>query len=305
MKKIISHCCEWNLIPDEVTNNFLAEFAWNGVTHLTFTEHQGFRFLREEEYFSSFRKQAEKYGISIHDIHAPCGKEYDLNIPNEEVHNRLVAAHKKCIERFAGEGAVTYTIHVGAAPYVSPYEGKVMSLEELRPWAFRTLEELLPVAEKAGMILCVENSFEPPNAPCEVIAYVKHFDSPFIRCCFDAGHANFMRGKGKELARYTEHHKEIVWRGNLVLEDAALEKMFPYMATCHLHDNDGYSDAHNLAFTGTALWEEILPVLAKAPHLISLQNEARTAKYAIPIGNAAETFREIGRKIQEASAEKN
>ena len=301
MKKIISHCCEWNLIPDSVVENFLAEFAWNGVEYLTFTEHQGFRFLREEDYFTSFRKQAEKYGILIHDIHAPCGMEYDLDIPDAVKHANLVAAHKKCIERFAGEGAKTYTLHIGAGPYVAGYEGRKPELEELRLWAIRTLEELRPTAEKNNMLLCVENSFEPPNAPEEVLYYVKYFNTSAIRCCYDAGHANFMSGlmgkEKKDISGYSQHHIERVWRGNLTLENHALEKMLPYMATCHLHDNDGYSDAHELAGSGTADWEYILPMLAEAPHLISIQNESRTAKHAIPIGKAAAEFREIGSKI--------
>lgn len=294
----VSHCFEWNLIPDEAVRNFLSEFAWNGVKNLTFTEHQGFRFLREEEYFSSFCKMASEFGIAIEDVHAPCGKEYDLDIPHKDAHEKLVAAHKKCIGHYAASGVKTYTVHIGAAPYVWEYEGKKWDLEELRPWAVRTLEELLPAAEKAGLVICVENSFEPPNTPDEVLYYVNYFDSPVIRCCFDAGHANYMRGKGKELARYAQSFRENVWRNDLLWEDAPLEKMLPFMVTCHLHDNDGYSDAHILPGKGTGPWEEVLAKLAAAPHLISIQDEARNAKYAIPIGEAAGVFRKIEAKLE-------
>ena len=53
----------------------------------------------------------------------------------------------------------------------------------------------------------------------------------------------------------------------------ALEKLSPYIVTCHLHDNDGYSDGHQLPGRGTANWDKIVAGIKKCPNLRSIQSE--------------------------------
>lgn len=286
---VISHFYFWHRIPEELFENIMAEFAWHGVRFLTFTDKQCFRLVEDEDYVRRFAKIARNAGISIHDVHAPCGKEYDLDIPDEEIHSLLVKRHIRCMELLSDAGARTYTVHVGAYPYVRN-DALRSELPVLRKYALRTLEELLPCAEKTGIVICVENSFEPPNSPDEVLYYLNHFNTPGIRCCFDAGHANYMAGKGKKEELFTDYHKIASWRGRIVFEDSALEKLSPYIVTAHLHDNDGYSDAHGLPGTGTIDWARLLDALSGCKGLLSVQNETDAFVHKVPIASECSVF---------------
>ena len=67
--------------------------------------------------------------------------------------------------------------------------------------------------------------------------------------------------------------------------------MAPYIVTCHLHDNNGYNDAHTLPGTGTINWDKLMDDLyTKCPLLQSIQNESSFGN-GNSIGKAAAVFR--------------
>ena len=112
-------------------------------------------------------------------------------------------------------------------------------------------------------------------------------------CCFDAGHAHLMApAPGKRRSGY---FVEMDWAwGNKIEEyPNAYERLAPHIVTCHLHDNDGYSDAHELPGTGTIDWKTLIPKLKKSPRLISMQTEVRTIPAALPVGKLCDTFRKL------------
>ena len=135
----------------------------------------------------------------------------------------------------------------------------------------------------------MENSFEPVNAPGELLYYINYFSSPYVKCCYDSGHANIM-GKyfyhadnsrtEKDPAKYKPTFHEIVWFEGLKLEEDTLGLLAPHVVTCHLHDNDGYGDNHTLPGCpgrGTINWKRILKQLFACPNLKSIQNESNFA----------------------------
>ena len=69
--------------------------------------------------------------------------------------------------------------------------------------------------------------------------------------------------------------------------------MKPYIVTAHLHDNDGYSDAHDLPGCGRIDWKRQIENLRSCPRLMSLQTEVRTIPRGLPVKTLAETFRAI------------
>ncbi len=287
----VSHFTAWNIVPDELIENFMAEFAAAGAEYITLMSRQLIQMLGEPEYAVRLGSQMKKLKLKTADAHGLAGPDYDLDIPGRR--EGIIADHKRALEYCAEFGVETYTVHVGAAPWCrrpDPFDFDV-----LRPNALDTLEKILPVAEKLGIVLAVENSFEPVNSPDEVIGYIRHFNSPYIRCCYDSGHANYMAGRNKDPSRYKDSFHEIVWRGKIVFEDRAVEKLSPYIVTCHLHDNSGYGDDHVLPGTasGTIDWKTLMPKLLACPDLRSIQNESNFATQHVPVQEVCRIFNKI------------
>ena len=86
------------------------------------------------------------------------------------------------------------------------------------------------------------------------------------------------------------HQVNKAWRGHLVEEPEALKKLLPWIVTCHLHDNNGLGDQHQLPGRGTIDWEHLMPELLAAPRLVSCQSEVGFLLYNIPIRTLCETM---------------
>ncbi|MBP5530631.1 MAG: hypothetical protein J6Y54_01190, partial [Lentisphaeria bacterium] len=71
------------------------------------------------------------------------------------------------------------------------------------------------------------------------------------------------------------------------------ETLQPYIVNCHIHDNYGVEDDHNLAGEGNIDWKRIVPILLNAPRLRSIQSEVLTARRSIPIRRVCENIRQI------------
>jgi sugar phosphate isomerase/epimerase len=199
------------------------------------------------------------------------GKLFDMNIPEPDQLKIMIESHKKAMAIAADFGCKTYTVHVGAHHYCN----EKISLDILRPLALESLEKLLPTAEKLGIIIAVENSFEKPNSAKEVLSLVTPFDgNPAIGVCYDAGHANCMRSvPGKKHEDYPEYFRNSWWDKGVEFEDGALELLKPHVVTCHLHDNNGLSDLHALPGDGTVCWDDLITKLQECPRMLDFQSE--------------------------------
>ena len=279
------------IVTDEWLPIVFAEFAANGAENMVINELMAARFLTDPRFFGTLDRIARGAGVKLFEIHAPFGECWDLNCSVQARRDTMLQDHIRVMRYAAEIGCKTYVIHVGAWDCIFRLE---VSLERMRELALASLEVLLPEAEKLGIILAVENSFEMSNSTDEVLGLITRFDSPFIGCCFDAGHANFMApardGKPKV---YPKYMLEQSWRGNLIQEPAALEKLLPHIVTCHLHDNNGLGDDHQLPGNGTTNWEEVMPKLLKAPRLVSCQSEVAHFKHHIPIKVLCETMNRL------------
>lgn len=281
------HHYHWKDVPDVMVERILAEFSWHGVEEFVLNAIFTKRMITEPGVWSRQRRAAYNTGIRFTEAHAPYGQAYDLCCTDRARRNGLVADHKLIMNYAAEAGCRTYTIHIGAAEsvhYRTPNE-------ELRPLAVATLEALLPEAEKLGIIVAVENSYERSNTPDEVAYYVEYFDSPWIRCCFDAGHANILavRPEGRDHAFYCGEMKR-AWNNNVEEYPDALGRLAPYIVTCHLHDNDSWGDNHALPGRGNVKWQELIPALKKLPGILSMQAEA---KVECAIGEAVKIWSDI------------
>ena len=247
------------------------EFLDNGVRRFVINDSLIRKMVENPEKAEFLHQVCKEMEVEFCSVHAMDGNNYDLNIPTEERRPAMIRDHIRAMEIASEFGCRTYTIHVGAAFYCY----KHIPLDTLRPLAIDTLEKLLPAAEKLGMVIAVENSFEMPNSAKEVIGLVNHFGgNPAIGVCYDTGHAHCMESApGKDKSKYQPYFPVCWWETGVVWEDNALELLQDQVVTCHIHDNDGYGDLHGMPFDGTINWRELMPKLFACPRMIDFQTE--------------------------------
>jgi sugar phosphate isomerase/epimerase len=173
-------------------------------------------------------------GIQIWSVHAPfsrgTGNMSDLDEPSRR---RAVEYNKNVLERIALAGTSVYVIHPGS-----------FAKEEEVPQMLRvlldSLEELLPIAERTGVRLALENIIpRSPGSDCqEVRDVVEKFGSEWLGVCFDSGHAH-VAGQAK----------------------AGMEILKDLIITFHLEDTDGIRDMHFQPGYGTVPWDDLGSIL--------------------------------------------
>ena len=290
MKEIpLSHFFPWKKINDDFVTNILCEFADNGAESVVLTDEWGKRLVKEPGFYTTLLGWLRESGMKIFECHGLWSIAYDLNITDRPRRRAMIEEHKLCMEYAADLGCRTYVMHIGE--FDCYY--KDTTLEEMRRLAVESLEKLIPAAEKLGIIIAIENSFEPSNTPDEVLYFLNYFNTPVLGCCFDTGHANIMaKTPGKDPAKYASY-MNVCWKNGVVEEADAFGKLAPHIVTCHLHDNDGYGDAHNLPGTGTIDWKTLIPALKNCPRIVSMQNETSAGAYHVSIAKLCRTFDEL------------
>ena len=215
---------------------------------------------------AKIKKEAKDAGLKFVDAHSPFGPHSDLNCPIADDRKKLIDMHKMSLACCNECEVDCITIHSGNPRFPG------VSLEEYRSFVRQSLDELLPVAERYGVTICLENIWFPTNTPEELIAFCEYFKSPYLGMCYDAGHANLMC-RPNDAPSHPANVAFDLLKMPTAWDDKVLEKMLPYLVTCHLHDNDGMSDKHWTPFNGNIDWEKTMKLLAQAPKLRCLQNE--------------------------------
>ncbi len=283
------HFYQWNHVPDQMIPNLLAEFKDNGAQGLVFSHFWAQRILNEPRFYPLLMTMMRDAGLNIGAIHGLWGPEFDLNCSDMARRPKLIEEQKLMMAYAAEAGCKTYTVHVGAYGWVFEH----VPMTRLRELALDTIDKLLPEAERLKIVLAVENSYEPPNSATEVRNMLLRYDSPYLGCCFDTGHANLMSPfPGKDPAKYFGEIHDAWWEGITETENP-LELLKEWVVTTHIHDNDGYSDAHQLPGTGRFQWQKQIADLRACPRLISMQSEVSMVKYNLSVRKVTDTFREI------------
>ena len=152
---LLSYNFPWTAYPQNLYPRIAREYLDYGIDRFVFVESWIAEGLKHPELIDFLRDFKKKMGIHIVSIHAPAGREFDLNIPEKERRPAMIKDHIKAMEIAAEFGSKTYTIHVGAWHHCI----KHVDMNLLRPLAIETLEQLVPAAEKIGIVVAVENSF--------------------------------------------------------------------------------------------------------------------------------------------------
>ncbi len=286
MKTTITHFHPWERFPGEELTRLLAEFANNGMRHLSLSPKSSEKAIAEPEYVDFLLTESRKAGLRFLDVHAPYGERWDLNCADPARRPGMLEEQTRLLKIAARFGAQTVTVHVGNNDSGRP-------LEELHGNAARSLEVLLPAAEAAGIVLAMENTLFPTDTPEKLLSLRARFPTPALGFCLDAGHAFLMdKAPGKAPAQMV-HWIRRRWRDNVQFSADTVGALLADTVTCHIHDNDGYDDKHQWPGEGSIDWGTLFKRLKKAPRLLSLQDETNHLLYSVTVPQMAERYREL------------
>ncbi|MBP5182035.1 MAG: sugar phosphate isomerase/epimerase [Lentisphaeria bacterium] len=270
--KLLTHAYSWTAGDPDTRKTWMREFAEAGETHIVLTNKLLSEACGEPIYLMNFYKEMRNFGLDFVDGHALWGPWSDPGMPLEEWHEQLILRHRATLRFCSRFGVDTLAFHTGVTS--KGLFGKELTLDDYRKSLIRSMEELLPHAERYGVILALENQWTPLNQSRILLEVMEYFHSPFLGLCYDSGHGNLTEKGGKSPEKscvppvWNDFGIPIVWEENLI------EKFVPWMVNCHLHDNDGMADEHQLPGNGTVDWARIKKALHAAPRLKNIQNES-------------------------------
>ena len=281
----------------------LREYAVNGAENIVLS-HNHFNYLlaaeNPAELLAEYKKEVADAGLKFTDAHSVFGPDKDLNCPIAEKRPAMLEMQKKCLAWSAECGVKTITIHTGNPSYPD------VDLETFHKYAIDSLEVLLPVAASYGITICIENIWFPTNTPARLLDMFNQLNSPNLGFCFDAGHANIMahpteNPESRAVEGWGRMNMPVQWSFD------ELEKMLPYIVNCHLHDNYGIVDQHQLPGHGDINWNDLLETLAGAPRLQCIQSEVLYPLYEknATIREVCEKFNQMHKLFKEFRAKKN
>ena len=276
----------WKKLDEHDRLTAMREFAANGARHLVLSDTL-LKMLGGDYLLAGvLHRQIAEAGVDFVDAHAPFRDFGDLFIPDKHEWRVMIARQKLNLLFVSEFGVKTCTFHIGSKYYEDH------SVDEHREAFFRSLDELLPLAEKLDITICLENLVRPLSTADDLISYMEKYASPHLGVCLDVGHAN-LKEKGMlhpdcivpavwEIAGLT-----VRWEKNIA------ETLQPYIVNCHIHDNCGVDDDHRLTGEGDIDWQRIVPVLLNAPRLQNIQSEVLTARRNTPIRTVCENIRKL------------
>ena len=183
-------------------------------------------------------KGYKEAGLKIATFHLPYSREDDIASFYETDRAKSVEKAQRWIERAVLLGATVGIQHPTTKAYNVDVEGLDNCLRQLG----KSMTTLLPVAEKLGFTIALENML-PGEAgrlgsrPKHFEKFVAEFDHPNLGFCLDTGHA--LVAGGSEGA------------------DKFYEVMAPKIVAFHLADNAGDRDSHLAPGHGLVDWNVV------------------------------------------------
>lgn len=219
-------------------------FLQNGVKMVTINDYQFFLNASEKKLLKA-KKTFRATGIKIHSVHAPIGNGDNLVASEKEVREQAVRRCQKLIHNLSIANIGIMVFHIGSIEN-KRHQSSAFSM------AMESLYRLVEWAEKYKVILALEN--EPPQPPdvfphtfCfnsrTLLGFLEKVNSPYLKACYDTGHAHIGERKGKEKIK------------------EAVKNLGNWIATMHIQDNDGAGDFHLQPGYGTINWVDFVTAL--------------------------------------------
>ena len=197
-------------------------------------------------------------GVRLHSMHAPIteflhgttwGPPFSTASSQAAQRARTV---DECLKTLDLATVVPYSylvLHLGVPDEYAPPSG-----DNQRDAVLRTLDVLMPAAERVGVRVAVEVIPNALSTARQLVRLIEEEDLSGLGICLDVGHARL--------------------QGDVV---DALETVAGYLVTTHLHDNGGRKDDHLLPFDGVIDWPELLIAFQKVGYDSTLMFELAAA----------------------------
>lgn len=198
----------------------------------------------EKEIFElgeKFRKQ----GIEIYSFHLPFTQDDDISNFYETKRKQAIQRLIPVIEQSAVLGAKAVVLH----PTTNHLDVKTEGFERYLSQMSKSIKEILPVAEKTNIIVCIENMLPGAErggfgSKIEHFAvFEKEFVCKNLGFCFDTGHAFISYGNNGPVLFFEAIKKSI--------------KLF------HIQDNPGDRDLHIPPGRGLINWQDFFRKMAE------------------------------------------
>ncbi len=190
------------------------------------------------------RRLVEDLGLPFDSLHGLFGPDLDPSSPDEAIRRRAIETYRREGQLALEAGGPAVIVH--PAPMVGATDPSDASKTAGRLGALETsLVELAGVGREQGVTYLLENvpgNYYFGHDVAQMAGLVRQLDEPFVRMCFDTGHAHMMG-----------------------VSAAALSDCLDVATYVHVTDNDGRADSHRVPGHGTLPWEELAPVMTKLP----------------------------------------
>lgn len=177
-------------------------------------------------------------GVRAQTVHAPCGDTV-LGAPEETWRGKALQTIARYIHYAAELEADGLVVHAVPNPIFVPDKDDLHVPRRIGDAVLRSLDELLPLAEKTGVCLLLENLPYQCNYPLlslrELSAAIHPYPARSVGLVVDTGHAALL---GDSVA------DEILVAGDRLV-------------ATHLHDTDGAEDRHWLPTHGVIDWPAV------------------------------------------------
>lgn len=284
----ITYYLDFSTMAEKVRRSYLHEAASCGIKHLVLNDRIIAQIMRDPAWAQVMKKELADEGLSFLDAHAPFGWTFDMNTAYVDERPTTMLRHQLHLHIARLMDVDTITIHIG-----NDYRFPEVPLQTHLDRICEMLDNLLPVAEECKVCLCIENIWLRNSTPEMLWFFKDKFPSEYLGFCYDAGHANIMNNGRYHATSRAHTGWAAVGVDTPEWDDKILEKMLPNVVTCHLHDNYGDEDQHDLPGNGNVNWAKERELLYKAPKLRQLQSEVIITRNDLSIKAVADKFNEI------------
>lgn len=224
--------------------------------------------------------------LTLHALHAPAERDFN---PMHESSAPLSICDPERVRRLEAVDEIKRALDVAENlpfRYLVQHVGSQRDPADQRRLdaAFSSLEHLHIFAKERGVTVALENTPGELATPAHLRQFIVETRLTGLRLCFDIGHAHI---------------------GDGVL--ASLETMREFLATSHIHDNNGMKDEHLLPYEGTIEWKSALPALPpELPLVFELKEKpayADPAPTSVALSAARAAFDRVERGLSSLEEE--